>query len=464
MTASTAPELSDSWIERMLAERAGERAPVGLDAEIAAAVRATPRPSPLFGGRLLWRPATARGRALAFAAIATLVIVALVGAAVGTGALPINRTSPSVLPTAFPAATVLPSGKPQPAPPGVAIDFSNQKWLAPHRITDTVGWMGTPTTLYRSTDGGLTWVDTRPPVHAQDHAPATVDQETAYAVAQDAAALSIAVTHDGGQSWTTATLDVGPGWIAPTLSLRSADAGTLTVFNDGTTAKLNALQVWRTVDGGATWQGPVEGLVPAPVGKIAGAANGLMWLNVGKFDNKPFDDTLWLSRDGGVTWDQGRFPTSPIAARGELQWIDAAPLVGDDGRLVLAIDGGSGVGIFSSSDGGQTWQLLATAPSGESVGPPQSDSVWVLADTTGQTFTSTTDGGLHWRTVKGAKPIRYLDTSFSSPDLGWSWHACYRNPNYPPDRGPDPLCDGNTRASIFLTTTDGGRTWLPAGQ
>src|SRR5215831_6125109 len=203
----------------MLAERAGERAPVGLDAEIAAAVNATPRTRPLFGGRLSWRPATARGRALAFAAIAAVVVVALVGAAVGGGALPATRTSPSVLPTAFPAATLLPSGVPEPAPQGVTVDFSHETSLRPYRATDSVGWMETPTTLDRTTDGGRTWVDTRPPFN-DSRAPMTVaDDQTAFLMQQDSAFLRIAVTHDGGVTWTTVKLDVGAGWIAPTLVL-----------------------------------------------------------------------------------------------------------------------------------------------------------------------------------------------------------------------------------------------------
>jgi len=462
MTARTAPELSDPWIERMLAERAGERAPVGLDAEIAAAVRATPRRGPMFGGALSWRPATARGRALAFGVITAVVVIALVGAAVGAGAIR-TRTSPSVLPTEYPAATLLPSDNPNPAPPGVAIDFSHEKWIIPHRITDQVGWMATPTTIFRSTDGGSTWVDTRPPFRGLFQSPASIDDRTAYLVAQNASTLEIAATHDGGATWTSARLDLGSGWIAPLLDFRSATTGTVTVFTDEIRPEGTPVRVWQTSDGGATWQGPADGAIPWPAGKIAGSGPGLLWLNNGKADNAPFDETLWLSRDGGATWEKGRFPASKIAGPGALQWVDSAPFVGDDGRLVLVFDGGDGAGIFRSNDGGVTWRMLGTAPTGSSVGPPQSDSVWVFADDAGQVFTSTIDGGLHWRTVKGTSRIFSLESSFSSPDLGWAAHVCSRTPNRFVNHGPDPLCDGNTLSSIFLTTSDGGRTWQPAG-
>ena len=200
---------------------------------------------------------------------------------------------------------------------------------------------------------------------------------------------------------------------------------------------------------------------------MGGAANGALWLNLGKADNRPFDEHLWLSTDGGVTWPKRVFPTSAAAPRGALKWLSAVPVMSNDGQtLLIVVEWGDGSGLFRTEDGGQTWHLVhefdGVMPT--FVGQPQSESTWVFATEDGSGTFSSDDGGAHWRTVRGLKTVRFLDQSYSSPDVGWATHSCNRNPNRIFNRGPDPLCDGNTLSSIFLTTTDGGRTWQPAGQ
>ena len=62
-------------------------------------------------------------------------------------------------------------------------------------------------------------------------------------------------------------------------------------------------------------------------------ADGLTWASNGKADDRPFDNRLWLSLDGGVTWIEWRFRIGPGAPKNTLKNVDA--LWPDGGRVVL---------------------------------------------------------------------------------------------------------------------------------
>jgi photosystem II stability/assembly factor-like uncharacterized protein len=187
-----------------------------------------------------------------------------------------------------------------------------------------------------------------------------------------------------------------------------------------------------------------------------------MWLNLGKADNAPFDDHLWISFDGGVTWPQRTFPTGANVPRGELKWLASPPLVDDTGRLVVLVSTIDGDGLFGSRDDGQTWQPIRWFPDDPSALSVQwlPSGEWVL--TNGTDVWSTADGGASWRHVVADDPIYGLSPTFVSTDHAWSDHACDRRAYLRHE--PDPLCDGNTKTGFLLETTDGGKSWHQLGQ
>jgi hypothetical protein len=249
------------------------------------------------------------------------------------------------------------------------------------------------------------------------------------------------------------------------VSFASATDGTLTFFDTTDTVPAR-VHVYRTSDGARTWAGPTAGTFPVGEIKPGGWGGGAIWLNVGKADNVPFDNRLWLSTDGGVTWPARRFPTADFVKAGDLKWVSGPPLLVDGSRIVINISNGDTDGVFRSDDGGQTWQLLESSSElgGAYVPLRLSSDTWVLVSELGTSVLSTEDAGGHWRTVVGDHRIWGLSyPTFASADHGWAVHGCDRRTTLHINHGPDPLCDGNTLASVLLETTDGGKSWHPLG-
>jgi photosystem II stability/assembly factor-like uncharacterized protein len=459
MNTNSHPELLDSSLETMLRQRAGNGAPSGLIVSIATAIDAMPQAP----RRLRTRLAPRRRGGAGLVLVAAIVGISALGVAIVGGA---RLTSPDQRRTTNdPIASPASSG-PATSPKrsalivaGVAHDFGAERQLVPYLFGDGVGWIATRTSLFRTTDGGRTWTD-RTPRHAGAMiANLVIDANTGVVGWGDGQSVSIATTHDAGVTWTTSILKSET--TAPLPLFSSATTGTLTFFDTADRSPVG-LHVYRTSDGGQTWDGPMAGTLPASQSKPAGSGAGVIWMNVGKVDNIPFNERLWVSLDGGLTWPVRHFPDPPFAPSGMLKWVIGPPVFEADGAIVLAVSDGGSTGVFRSADDGQTWQMLQswqdTATGGVAF-IPLSPTGWVLADGVGTEVISTTDGGDHWRPIKGDRPIFWLVTSFATPDHGWAAHACNRNPNPVINRGPDPFCDGNTLTSVLLETTDGGKSW-----
>ena len=243
--------------------------------------------------------------------------------------------SPGVLPTL---------GESVPARVGQFGDVVNHD--PPQLVSETAGWQSTGHGFYRTEDMGETWTQVRPPGWSATAAGlvTAVDAETMYA-ALPGPPVTIAATHDGGVSWAQATIDDPSIVGGPLFSFRTADQGTAT-FSGGETE----LRVYETTDGGRTWAGPVVVTAPSNStgGGIEGPVGGVMWISNGKADNKPFDNTLHLSMDGGVTWKERSLPIGDAAPKDELKsheamWAD------ESGLIVMAISLGEGPQIYRST-------------------------------------------------------------------------------------------------------------------
>jgi photosystem II stability/assembly factor-like uncharacterized protein len=381
--------------------------------------------------RAVGRPATGRRPMLARVAGVALVCVLAVGGAFyaiqhnrpAVGPPPSSTSSPNTSPSAVPSASVVPAPDDAfPPRPGM-FDATRTVLLA----SDTVGWVSTPSAIYRTRDMGATWTDVRPPGLSTWGVVRFVDAETMYVTSTYAGLpssgggpVTIAATHDGGASWVEATIDSPRLMAGMSFSFRTPDSGTLTFFTpDG-----KDLRVFGTTDGGVTWTGPVRSSAPRmlyPLKDLSG--DRVLVLTNDLAPGTPFDNSLNLSMDGGVTWIKPSFPIGSHSPRAEMKGV-AGLWADGTGQIVLAMDVlGGDLQIYTSADNGQTWQFVKDLGRSISHVQLQSATVWIFLTDAG--VLSTVDAGGHWETTVGSSKIAFFDASFASPDRGWALLSCF---------------------------------------
>ena len=261
-------------------------------------------------------------------------------------------------------------------------------------IADAAG--SQPVNVIRSTDGGATWGDRTPPLAApiscRGIAVDPTDSNTVIAVfGGDFGGGEVWVTTDGGDSWMDrsaglpanpmnavvydgARLLVGGGLLFGSQFVglyESPDLGvTWNPLHDGTWPVLvvediavdpNTTQtifvaidgggVNRTTDGGGTWQigvGDTQALAGRSIRFRPGNSQEL-FLGTSSL-------AVFRSTDSGETFVQSSEGISEL----DLFSIDANPLNSDE--IAVAFQGQNNGGLFSSSDGGGTWQLQSAPP------------------------------------------------------------------------------------------------------
>lgn len=388
---------------------------------------------------------------------------------------------PSVAPTATApvssavaeaTSTAVPSVPPPPLDRAFPATADMIKHASIHLASDTVGWLSSESVIYRTQDMGATWTDVRPTGLSELADVRFVDADTAYATSRVAGSngapltvagpMTIAATHDGGASWLEATIDAPGGMANAGFSFRTPEDAFLTFFTqDG-----GDVRVFETVDGGRTWMAPVRSSAPRMLyllkdlsGDLAAGSHALVMTNA-LAPGKPFDNNVYFSTDGGVTWTRRSFPVSdraPASAmKGATLWAEGS------GRIVMAMDVDGDVQLYTSEDDGRTWQFVRDL--GHDAGDVEllSATEWIFAN--GSQVVSTVDGGASWATTRGASRIFPYDYSFASPDHGWVLLSCF---DYPTD-GVSSYCatpqPGVIDTSVvFLATIDGGRNWTRIG-
>jgi photosystem II stability/assembly factor-like uncharacterized protein len=222
------------------------------------------------------------------------------------------------------------------------------------------------------------------------------------------------------------TIDGGRTWIPTHLPQRVAENASSLFFVNPTDGYVLSNRTLRaTQDGGATWQ--VVSQVPGPYGGWGLAFSDRLH---GFFVAS--GAALYRTADGGHTWRQALRPRSRSFELWTPS-VFGRQVVAPD--LVHVGDGSPErpirVVVYSSSDGGETWASRAVPklllpPRDRDTGPPTigftavSPTEWVAQR--GQTLLVTTDAGRSWRTVTSARhlPGYLIGTGFSSPRVGWA--------------------------------------------
>jgi photosystem II stability/assembly factor-like uncharacterized protein len=260
----------------------------------------------------------------------------------------------------------------------------------------------------------------------------------------------LSISHDGGATWSRprAFPRSFPLWTGD-------DAGTL--FAAGV-HDLVALGPYRSTDEGLTWTPSWDGIAAGDFrgGFVAVATSGPNPILVANVTSPALlGAPLWRSEDGGVTWEN-------LALPGEYLGVFADA----DGRT-LYLKRHDTSRLLESTDAGRTWTEVSRIPANlYSLLPDPSRSRRIFAandEGSRVTLWRTLDGGRSWARRSAGLPVACAH--IASVDLCPSFYAVASDP-----RDPDHVVISFGGAGFFSPTsqifvsTDGGTRWRAAAQ
>jgi len=226
--------------------------------------------------------------------------------------------------------------------------------------TESGAWVidpADPLTLYAlgdrslvSNDGGHTWSALGWPAGAQallfSEQPVRALYLEVEASAPTAApsASKLLKSVNGGATWTE--VGTAPGGPLTLVDLNPQPV-LLSMRDDG---------VWRSADDGASWVASplpmVDQLSPFQLGKllVSGGANPVLYLEAAAFASTAYQATVYVSKDGGLTFDAKAVPAASNPSFPPNLSLDCR------GRLYF-LDGST---VHRSSDAGSSWETAAT--------------------------------------------------------------------------------------------------------
>ena len=324
-------------------------------------------------------------------------------------------------------------------------------------LNELDGWGVTETQIVRTNDGGLTWYNVTPPnVVETGYSVGTFMLDVNHVWMQKPDFNNypnsgfLNHTSDGGITWTTTTvpfseailtfLDANNGWALANLGLGAGS---------------NAVAVFQTIDGGATWNLSYTNDPNLPNASdslpLGGLKSNLVPLNM---------QTAWVSGvtyasgsiylhrtdDGGHTWTSVPLPLPDNTENAQMgmdsdhmKFVSAL-----DGFLTVRVAGNeTQTAVYVTHDAGDTWTLTPTLIPGSGSADFLSANEAVIYN--GAQFYVTRDAARTWSIIP---PDVVFGDTFDAMDFvnllsGWVVTL-------------DP-----TGHRSFYRTTDGGTTWFP---
>lgn len=336
------------------------------------------------------------------------------------------------------------------------------------RTCRSCGVAGDPLTYYtatasggvwKSSDGGLNWkpiFDDQPTSSIGSIAVAPSDPNVVYVGTGEAnirgnvtPGLGIFVSKDAGQTWSHAWKQIGQiGTMA--VHPKNADVAFAAVL--GHAFGQNAERgVYRTTDGGTTWQRVLFKSELAGCSDVCIDPNNPRVIFAGFWETvrRPWElvsggpgSDLYVSRDGGDTWTS--LKAAPGMPKGLWGKVGVAVSPADSQRVFAIIENEDG-GLFRSDDGGRTWQrtsgdrtLRQRAWYYYTLTPhPTNPEVIYVPNVP---LLKSIDGGRNFERVRGChhgdhhdlwidptNPLRMIDSNDGGVDIsldgGKTWHA-----------------------------------------
>lgn len=319
-------------------------------------------------------------------------------------------------------------------------------------LTRLDGWALSENALLRTEDGGASWLDVTP-----------IGLESGFGLSASLACLDarhawllipleypvsgmLYRTTDGGQTWLVAPVPFSGG----EMDFLDAERGWI-LADLGAGAGSQAVAVFRSADGGATW---TQVYVNDPT--VSGASDTLplsgikSGLGVLDFDHAwvggsvPVDGVLYLyaSADGGRSWTQQKV-TLPAGYESAQTVVNAPRFFGPQEGVFFATLYAEPMAVvfYVSHDGGRTWTATA---------PLAATGLYAIASATdflvwdgGPSIHFSRDGGLTWETRTTDVDLRDQLAAFQFTDAQYGWALTVN-------------ADGHRS---FYRTTDGGAHW-----
>jgi len=306
--------------------------------------------------------------------------------------------------------------------------------------------------VYRSTDGGLNWTQvlSGTMVEALALSPDFPEDRTLWASTfADASAAGLYVSANGGDTWTLLTGSVRARVLVP-----SPNYGVDQTLFAGTDDR----GLLKSTDG-ISWtqvlSQPITSLAVSP----AYGASRTLYAGVKEDPGAPGE--IYRSSDGGETWQ--RLETGIPPAWEDRPATISALIFAFDGSVLAGVSYGredGGGTVYRSVDGGETWQ-----PAG---GGLSEYSLFALATAPGQSLSvyAGTDGGL-WRFEVVQSGPAEPGTWESSGPRGGRAQALAVSPAFASDgvafAGAWFYSRLSTETGLgILRSTDGGQTWQPS--
>jgi photosystem II stability/assembly factor-like uncharacterized protein len=246
--------------------------------------------------------------------------------------------------------------------------------------------------------------------------------------AQDAAGVTVPAGPDLSHLvWR----NVGPGGIGGRIS----DFAVVAVDPDTVYVGTAQSGVWKTVNGGITWEPVFDAQPRQAIGGIAVAATNpnLVWVGTGESSGRNLVSTSWgdgiyKSEDGGKSWRNMGLTKSLHIGRIRIDPRDEdVVFVSVIGPLVHDIeDANEARGLYRTTDGGDTWQkVLSAGPYAGFVDldfdPRDPDVLYATAwhrQRVDWSWIPTGDDGGVWRSADGGDTWDKLTNGLPAGDMG----------------------------------------------
>jgi photosystem II stability/assembly factor-like uncharacterized protein len=325
-------------------------------------------------------------------------------------------------------------------------------------LNELDGWGVSDTGIVRTNDGGITWYNVTPPDVAETGYSVNMfflDTDHAWMQKPDFENFPNAGflhrTSDGGMTWTNSKV---PFSQADIHFINENDGWAMADLGVG--AGSNAIAVYQTTNGGKTWaqtytndpNDPSAG-DSLPLGGLKSALvpHDMKTAWVSGVTYAPGEVYLFRTDDGGRNWDQISVPLPNDAENFELgidqdqmQFVSAG-----DGFLAIRMSGdATQTAVYTTNDSGNTWNLTPTIINGAGASEFLSAEEAVIYN--GEQFYVTHDAARTWVTVS---PDVVFGESFAGMEFvnamsGWVI-----------------TLDPTTGHRSLYRTSDGGTTWFP---